>query len=109
MPEKLTPCVPGLVVATLTIYIRCVYRVVELNAGFDSHLANEEVTYMILEGAMIAIAVCAMSILHPGLVFASHWAESNFKLGKKTSSLSHETETSDAEQNYSPAARSKWQ
>ena len=42
---------------------------------------------MILEGAMVAIAVCLMSILHPGLIFGSHWAESDFKLSKTSSQV----------------------
>jgi len=43
--------------ATLAIYIRCIYRIIELQAGLDSHLAQYEVKFMILEGAIIAISV----------------------------------------------------
>ena len=40
---------------------------------------------MILEGAMIVIAVLALTIFHPGVAFAGHWADANFKLkGRKT-------------------------
>ncbi|CAI6333310.1 unnamed protein product [Periconia digitata] len=59
----------SLAVATILIYIRCIYRVAELWGGFQSHLANDEVTFMIFEGPLIIIAVSAMAMFHPGRVF----------------------------------------
>ncbi|KAL4899200.1 hypothetical protein BDW74DRAFT_183941 [Aspergillus multicolor] len=56
----------GLVVATITIYTRSIFRVVELNGGYDSELANDEITFMILEGAMVSIACICLTVLHPG-------------------------------------------
>jgi hypothetical protein len=35
--------------------------------GFRGHLANDEVSYVILEGAMIIIASLALTIMHPGI------------------------------------------
>jgi hypothetical protein len=43
--------------------------VAELSGGFGSHLANDEVLYMILEGAMIIIASVALTVMHPGIGF----------------------------------------
>ncbi|KAL8760985.1 MAG: hypothetical protein Q9184_002855 [Pyrenodesmia sp. 2 TL-2023] len=63
----------AIAVATLGIYIRSAYRVAELREGFDGKLANDEVTYMILEGAMVALACIAMTALHPGFVFGRNW------------------------------------
>ncbi|KAA8650803.1 RTA1 domain-containing protein [Aspergillus tanneri] len=56
----------GLAVATFTIIVRSVFRCAELSAGLGGDLANDEVTFMVLEGAMIAIAVIALTVLHPG-------------------------------------------
>ncbi|KAL4996672.1 RTA1 like protein-domain-containing protein [Aspergillus recurvatus] len=56
----------GLVVATITVYTRSIFRVVELNGGYESELANDEVTFMILEGAMVSIACICLTVLHPG-------------------------------------------
>ena len=63
----------GLAVATLTIFIRSVFRCAELSGGFHGPLANQEVTFMILEGAMICIAVICLTVFHPGLVFGQDW------------------------------------
>ena len=63
----------SLFIATALIFIRSVYRVAELWEGFDSHLANDEVTFMIFEGPFIIIAVLLMTIFHPGRVFDNLW------------------------------------
>ncbi|KAL4784865.1 RTA1 like protein-domain-containing protein [Aspergillus varians] len=65
----------GLGVATLVIFVRSVYRCAELREGFDGELANDEVTFMILEPTMIAIAVIALVVFHPGVVWKGQWNE----------------------------------
>jgi hypothetical protein len=59
----------ALALATLTIFTRSVFRVAELSGGFGSYLANDEVLYMILEGAMVIIASTALTVMHPGIGF----------------------------------------
>ncbi len=66
--------------ATFTIFIRSVYRVVELSAGFDSELARDEPSFMILEGGMLVIACVALTVVHPGIAFKEHYAAANFRL-----------------------------
>ena len=63
----------SLFIATALIFIRSVYRVAELWDGFSSHLANDEVTFMIFEGPMIITAVVLMTVCHPGRVFDDLW------------------------------------
>jgi RTA1 like protein len=62
-----------LFIATLTIFVRSVFRCAELSGGFSGALANDEITFMILEGAMISIAVLALTVSHPGLVWKGEW------------------------------------
>jgi hypothetical protein len=91
----------GVFVAFLTIYIRCVYRIAEMQGGWGSELMKEEVPFIILEGLlvtpkppsqpqldsntvnyrMIVIATSAQTILHPGPMFPS-FAEPRLKLGR---------------------------
>jgi len=68
----------ALVVATVTIFARCVFRVAELQGGFRGKLANEQITFMILEGTMIIIAEISMTLFHPGLSFHGHWLDAQF-------------------------------
>jgi hypothetical protein len=74
----------GLCVATLTIFIRSCFRVAELSGGFHGPLANNEVSFMVLEGAMVATACLCLTILHPGVCFKGEWRAANFKLGKRS-------------------------
>ncbi|KAL4757022.1 RTA1 domain-containing protein [Aspergillus foveolatus] len=55
-----------LALSTLLVYIRSIFRVVELNGGYDSELANDEVAFMVLEGAMISIMCICLTAVHPG-------------------------------------------
>ncbi|KAL8739814.1 MAG: hypothetical protein Q9190_007419 [Brigantiaea leucoxantha] len=61
-------------VATFTIYIRSIYRVAELQGGFDGSLANDQTTFIILESVMVAIATIALTTTHPGLIFGKNWS-----------------------------------
>ncbi|KAI9375105.1 RTA1 like protein-domain-containing protein [Aspergillus egyptiacus] len=63
----------GLGLATLVIIVRSIFRCAELSEGFDGHLANDEVTFMVLEATMIAIAVICLTLFHPGAVWKSQW------------------------------------
>ncbi|KAK9490407.1 RTA1 like protein-domain-containing protein [Lipomyces doorenjongii] len=71
----------GLAAAISCIFTRSVYRVAELSQGFHGSLANQEVTFMILEGAMIFIAAGSQTLLHPGYCFQGSWDAADFSLG----------------------------
>jgi len=60
--------------AVVLIFIRSVYRVAELQQGFNGPIANDEVSFMILEGPMIFLAVLAVTVLHPGIAFGGKWS-----------------------------------
>ena len=40
---------------------------------------------MVLEGAMIAIAVISLTAFHPGVIFGEFWERCNFKFSSKDS------------------------
>jgi hypothetical protein len=70
--------------AGVFIFVRSVFRCAELSGGFDGPLANDEVTFMVLEGAMIALASILLTVFHPGLVVgAEGWAAASWKGGKQ--------------------------
>ncbi|GMM27469.1 Rta1 protein [Martiniozyma asiatica (nom. inval.)] len=56
-------------IAVLTVYVRSIYRTIELAYGFDSFLSYEEIYVMILESLMILIACTLLMICHPAVVF----------------------------------------
>ncbi|CAO2647695.1 Nn.00g086170.m01.CDS01 [Neocucurbitaria sp. VM-36] len=59
----------AVVVAYVTIFVRCIYRIPELLGGWGGELMRVEIDFIILEGVMIVLTVLAQTIFHPGLCF----------------------------------------
>jgi len=75
----------ALILATILILIRSIYRVVELQGGFAGTIASNEPAFMVLEGPMIFVAVLALTILHPGFSFGGNWHAAAWSLrGRKS-------------------------
>lgn len=55
--------------SVIFIYIRCIYRVVELKQGFDGYLATHEIFLMFLDALMIAFVGFLFVAFHPMFVF----------------------------------------
>jgi RTA1 like protein len=73
--------------ATLAILLRSVFRCAELKDGFQGPLANDEITFMILEGAMIVFVVLLMTACHPGIAFQDTWNSAGWHLRTKISGM----------------------
>jgi hypothetical protein len=56
-------------VAWLTIFIRCIYRVVEMIGGWGNSVMQDELLFNIMDAVMCLIAAGAILILHPGYCF----------------------------------------
>ncbi|KAG7904193.1 hypothetical protein KL935_000332 [Ogataea polymorpha] len=55
--------------AVIFVFIRSIYRLIELAQGFSGHLAVTEIYFFILEALMMALAICLMLITYPGAVY----------------------------------------
>ncbi|ERF73299.1 hypothetical protein EPUS_03132 [Endocarpon pusillum Z07020] len=65
--------------APLAVFVRSVFRCAELREGFRGKLANQQVTFMGLEGGMIVIAVGLLTVWHPGLIFQGTWQHAGWR------------------------------
>lgn len=70
----------GLLLSTILILIRSIYRVAELWGGFKGTLWNDETDFMVLDGCMMGISVILLTVLHPGPAFRGQWDASNWSL-----------------------------
>ncbi|KAK9610132.1 hypothetical protein V6Z98_010138 [Aspergillus fumigatus] len=61
----------GEVFAYITVLIRCIYRIPEMAGGWGNPLMQKENEFLVLDGMMIALAVLALTVLHPGYFFRS--------------------------------------
>ena len=59
----------GLCTSIILILTRCVYRVAELQDGYDGKLIKEEIPFVLLEGLVVFLACVALCFGNPGLVF----------------------------------------
>lgn len=74
----------ALSLAAVFIFVRSVFRCVELSDGFDSPLANNEATFMTLEGLVVMLACGSLTFFHPGLVMgAERWSAASWKGGPR--------------------------
>ena len=59
----------GLVLAYLTIFTRCIFRIGEMATGWGNPIMQDESDFIGLDSAMITIATICLTAFHPGLVF----------------------------------------
>ncbi|KIX02135.1 uncharacterized protein Z518_08074 [Rhinocladiella mackenziei CBS 650.93] len=75
-------------IAVVAILVRCIFRLLELSGGYDSELANHELTFVLFDSLMMAIMCLALTIGHPGLLFGEYWDRATFSFRtKKTSAM----------------------
>ncbi|KAF2161831.1 hypothetical protein M409DRAFT_27887 [Zasmidium cellare ATCC 36951] len=70
----------GLLLSTILILIRSIYRVAELWGGFKGKLWNDEADFMVLDGCMMGISVILLTAFHPGPASGAQWSASNWSL-----------------------------
>ncbi|TFK73783.1 RTA1-like protein [Pluteus cervinus] len=52
---------------TLCLFIRAIYRTVELSDGWDGRIITTEVYFNVLDGGMIVLAIYTFNFVHPGI------------------------------------------
>lgn len=57
------------VAAFVFIFVRCVFRIVEMAGGWRNDIMRNEVAFMVLDGCMICLATLIQTVLHPGYCF----------------------------------------
>ena len=75
--------IASILLATVVVLIRSIFRAAELWEGFTGDLWNDEVDFMVLDGAMVAIACICLTVLHPGVAFRGHWNAANWTFKTK--------------------------
>jgi len=58
--------VVGTFVATIFIYIRCIYRVAEMSHGYDGPITRHEIWFLIFDASMVLVGVSIITVIYPG-------------------------------------------
>ncbi|KAJ6597470.1 RTA1-domain-containing protein [Mycena vulgaris] len=89
MDKRLKIMIYALVFSTTVLFIRSVYRTIELSTGWTGRIIHTEVYFNVLDGAMVVLAMYTINIVHPGLLLGpapmNDKEEASFKLGNSTS------------------------
>ncbi|KAB8199279.1 RTA1 like protein [Aspergillus parasiticus SU-1] len=71
MSGSFTPLFAAMVFSVLCIYVRSIYRTIELSQGWSGYLITREKYFIALDGAMMVAAVGVFNIFHPGWLMPS--------------------------------------
>ncbi|RDB18398.1 Uncharacterized protein C17G6.02c [Hypsizygus marmoreus] len=71
MTPKLKTMSIALAFSTVCLFIRAIYRTIELSDGWSGRIISTEVYFNVLDGAMIVLAIYTMNFVHPG-IFLRH-------------------------------------
>ncbi|KAJ7082390.1 RTA1-like protein [Mycena belliarum] len=58
----------ALVFSTTTLFIRSVYRIIELQDGWNGRIIHTELYFNVLDGGMVVLAIFTLNFAHPGLL-----------------------------------------
>ncbi|KAF8991637.1 RTA1 like protein-domain-containing protein [Cyathus striatus] len=60
----------ALVFSTVLLFIRAVYRTIELSDGWHGRIISTQIYFNVLDGAMVILAMYTVNILHPGFLLS---------------------------------------
>ncbi|KAF7354226.1 hypothetical protein MVEN_01110400 [Mycena venus] len=58
----------ALAFSTTTLFIRSVYRIIELASGWNGRIIETQVYFNVLDGGMVVLAIYTLNIAHPGVL-----------------------------------------
>ncbi|KAF8317965.1 RTA1-like protein [Clavulina sp. PMI_390] len=60
----------GLVFSTVCLFIRAIYRTIELSNGWEGRIIHTQIYFNVLDGAMIVLSMYTINFLHPGFLLS---------------------------------------
>ncbi|KAJ7036730.1 RTA1 like protein [Mycena alexandri] len=69
--RKMKILISALVFNTTCLFIRAVYRVIELSDGWSGRIIHTQVYFNVLDGTMITLAILTLNFAHPGVLLAA--------------------------------------
>jgi len=76
----------ALALGTLMLFIRSIYRTVELAGGWTGTVITTQIYFIVFDGIPVALAILAMNVFHPGRLLGRYTTEdvSSNDFAKKT-------------------------
>ncbi|KAJ7506174.1 RTA1-like protein [Mycena galericulata] len=71
LDPKLKTMIAALAFSTLVLFIRSIYRIIELATGWHGRIIHTEVYFNVLDGGMVVLAIFTINFAHPGRLLGS--------------------------------------
>ncbi|KAJ7195980.1 RTA1-domain-containing protein [Mycena rebaudengoi] len=68
LTPRLKIIIGALMFSTTVLFIRSIYRTIELQDGWTGRIIHTEVYFNVLDGAMVVLAIFTMNFAHPGFL-----------------------------------------
>ncbi|CAG8365928.1 unnamed protein product [Penicillium salamii] len=81
------PLFVAMILSIVCIYIRSIYRTIELSQGWSGYLITHESYFIALDGAMMILSVAIFNLLHPGWLLPREKAPSMKREGHSADGL----------------------
>ncbi|KAF8919312.1 RTA1-domain-containing protein [Mucidula mucida] len=88
MDTKMEIMIGGLCFNILCLFIRAIYRTIELADGWHGRVINTEVYFNVLDGAMVVLAIYTLNFAHPGNLLDRDMGKSFAKKDRSSMELS---------------------
>ncbi|KAH9950370.1 RTA1 like protein [Amylocystis lapponica] len=82
MTSSMQLMISGMLFTTLCLFIRAIYRTIELSDGFGSPIQTRQVLFNVLDGGMVTLAMYALNVFHPGFLLHPEDTDEAFHLQK---------------------------
>jgi hypothetical protein len=70
MDKRMQIMIVALIFNTTCLFIRAVYRTIELSDGWSGRIISTQVYFNVLDGAMVTLAIYTLNFAHPGFLLA---------------------------------------
>ena len=71
MDKNMKAMLAGSVFSSLALYVRSVYRTIELTDGWSGRIITTELYFNTMDGAMILLTIYCLNFFHPGRLLGS--------------------------------------
>ncbi|KAF8965859.1 RTA1-like protein [Flammula alnicola] len=71
----------ALIFSTTCLFIRAIYRIIELGDGWNGRVIHTQVYFNVLDGAMVILVIYTTNFLHPGVLLAPPRKDETMVLG----------------------------
>ncbi|KAF8164613.1 RTA1 like protein-domain-containing protein, partial [Mycena galopus ATCC 62051] len=65
---KIKIMLAALAFSTTTLFIRSVYRIIELASGWNGRIIHTQMYFNVLDGSMVVLAIYTLNFAHPGVL-----------------------------------------